>query len=71
MVCFIRLLYITHFYKLDEAKIIDESKTVMCIISRGMSFVGLDEIFLAYYCDTELIELPIDYLWRVMVFYVL
>uniref|UniRef100_A0A0R3RJB6 FYVE-type domain-containing protein n=1 Tax=Elaeophora elaphi TaxID=1147741 RepID=A0A0R3RJB6_9BILA len=48
-----------------------ENKTVMCIISSGMSFVGLDEIFLAYYCDTELTELPIDYLWRVMIFYVL
>ncbi|MCP9263668.1 Zinc finger FYVE domain-containing protein 9 [Dirofilaria immitis] len=46
-----------------------ENKTVMCIISRGMSFVGLDEIFLAYYCDAELIELPIDYLWRICEIY--
>ncbi|CAG9536686.1 unnamed protein product [Cercopithifilaria johnstoni] len=46
-----------------------ENKTVMCIISRGMSFVGLDEIFLAYYCDTELIELPVDYLWRIYEIY--
>ncbi|EJD74052.1 FYVE zinc finger family protein [Loa loa] len=46
-----------------------ENKTVMCIISSGMSFVGLDEIFLAYYCDTELIELPIDYLWRIYEIY--
>ncbi|VDK85572.1 unnamed protein product [Onchocerca ochengi] len=44
------------------------NKTVMCIISNGMSFVGLDEIFLAYYCDAELTELPIDYLWRVMIY---
>ncbi|VBB31856.1 unnamed protein product, partial [Acanthocheilonema viteae] len=48
---------------------INENKNVMCIISRGMSFVGLDEIFLAYYCDTELIELPIDYLWRIYEIY--
>lgn len=46
-----------------------ENKTVMCIISRGMSFVGLDEIFLAYYCDTEFFELPIDYLWRIYEIY--
>ncbi|VDM08792.1 unnamed protein product [Wuchereria bancrofti] len=46
-----------------------ENKSVMCIISKGMSFVGLDEIFLAYYCDMEFFELPIDYLWRIYEIY--
>lgn len=38
---------------------------MLCIASRGMSFIGLDEIFVAYYCNVQSVELPVDCLWRV------
>ncbi|VDN25843.1 unnamed protein product, partial [Gongylonema pulchrum] len=46
-----------------------DGKTAMCISSRGMSFVGLDEIFLAYYCDANSLEFPIDFLRRIYEIY--
>ncbi|VDN02237.1 unnamed protein product [Thelazia callipaeda] len=53
----------------DDIITTDQNKTVMCIVSRGMTFVGLDEIFLAYYCDEDLKELPIYHLWRIYEIY--